>query len=105
MRIGVRLGLAGAAALVGLVVAALVLPAALPASAHGGVTPQQLGQVFDKLDAKYRRNLVGMCVGAVDSGIGAAKCYGTQRPGETVPPTPDTLFAIGSLTKDFTATL
>lgn len=99
-----RRALSPACWLGGLAVLAAVAVVA-PASARVGITPQQIGQTFDKLYAKYHGNLVGMCVGAVDSGIEAAKCYGTQRPGTNLPPNPDTLFAIGSLTKDFTATL
>jgi D-alanyl-D-alanine-carboxypeptidase/D-alanyl-D-alanine-endopeptidase len=78
---------------------------ALPASARVDVTPQQMAQVFNRLYAKYSRDVVGMCVGAVDGGIEGAECYGTKRPGLHLRPNPDTLFAIGSLTKDFTATL
>jgi D-alanyl-D-alanine-carboxypeptidase/D-alanyl-D-alanine-endopeptidase len=100
VRTHARLAVAAAATVVLAGVAAV-----LPASARVGATPQQIGQVFDRLYAKYSRNVVGMCVGAVDSGIEAAKCYGTTRPGGIFLPTPDTLFAIGSLTKDFTATL
>ena len=100
MRARVRLALA-MVAMVGLVGVA----AALPASGSGGVTPQQIGHTFDLLYAKYSRHVVGMCVGAVDSKVGAVKCYGTAQPGKNVLPDVDTLFAIGSLTKDFTATL
>lgn len=73
-RAGLALAASTTAVLAGVAVA-------LPASAQVGVTPQQIGQVFDRLYAKYSRNVVGMCVGAVDSGIDAAKCYGTKRPG------------------------
>ena len=80
---------------------------ALPASARidPAPQPQQIDQLFDQLYAKYGHDLVGMCVGAVDSGLQETRCYGTARPGQTLVPGPDTLFAIGSLTKDFTATV
>ncbi|HST26226.1 MAG TPA: serine hydrolase domain-containing protein [Gaiellaceae bacterium] len=68
-------------------------------------TAAGVGRAMDATWAKYRSHLVGLCVGAVDSGVEVVKCYGRERPGENLQPNPDTLFAIGSLTKDFTATL
>jgi CubicO group peptidase (beta-lactamase class C family) len=65
-----------------------------------------MNAAFDKVYAAYRSDLpVGLCVGAIDNGTSATKCYGGVAPGSTVHPDHNTLFEIASLTKTFTATL
>jgi CubicO group peptidase (beta-lactamase class C family) len=71
------------------------------------VTPPRstLIRAFDRIDKRYRRSILGICMGAIDHQTSAVKCYGRvsrnsrKRPGAT------TLFQIGSVSKTFTATL
>jgi CubicO group peptidase (beta-lactamase class C family) len=63
------------------------------------------GGAFTATYTKYRKTLLGLCVGAIDNGARATECFGHIAPGSTTRPDQNTLFGIGSITKTFTATL
>lgn len=66
---------------------------------------------FDAIAAKYSKDFVGICMGAIGPGNGISpeysttKCYGETLIDSHVTPNSHTLFWIGSVTKTMTATL
>lgn len=88
-----------------LIVSTLTLAAALPV--YGSeVSTVNLTAVADKLQQAVDRELVrGAVVAAYDSGAVTYKGVGVTAKGSSDPPTKDTVFEIGSITKVFTALL
>jgi CubicO group peptidase (beta-lactamase class C family) len=83
-------------------IAALLLPAT---AAAGPPTKAQLKSAMDKTDKTFKAQRVGMCLGAIDHGVQAIKCYGTTDPAQRAHvPTASTLFNLASITKTVTAT-
>ena len=62
-------------------------------------------RAFDTIHSRYRREILGGCMGAIAGDAHAVKCYGRIARGSRRRPMPQTLFQIGSITKTFTATL
>ncbi len=65
---------------------------------------RSVGSAFDATRAQYP-GILGICLGAIDYGTRAIKCFGQTAPHSGTLPDRNTLFAIGSVTKVFTATL
>jgi D-alanyl-D-alanine-carboxypeptidase/D-alanyl-D-alanine-endopeptidase len=82
-------------------------PSAAAKAATGGPTPTTVAmtRAFDSVYHRYKRQILGMCVGAIDARTTAVKCYGKIARGSKQRPTPATLFQIGSISKTLTATL
>ena len=46
-----------------------------------------VGAIFDSIHRRYRYELLGICMGAIDGGTRAVKCYGRVRAGSKRRPT------------------
>jgi D-alanyl-D-alanine-carboxypeptidase/D-alanyl-D-alanine-endopeptidase len=81
-----------------------------PIVTKGSTTPATppstaLTRVFDTIHRRYKGEILGMCMGAIDQETSAVKCYGRVGRGSRKRPGPRTLFQIGSISKTFTGTL
>ena len=89
-----------------LVVGGLVGSAAAFRAARGDTpTAASVDAAFQAIWTKYKSQLRGLCVGAVDEGIVRTHCFGSKAPGSSTPPDVHTLFDIASISKTFGATL
>ena len=68
-------------------------------------TAASVDVAFQAIWTKYKSQLRGLCVGAVDEGIVRTHCFGSKAPGSTAPPDVHTLFDVASISKTFGATL
>jgi CubicO group peptidase (beta-lactamase class C family) len=93
---------AGAAAAAALLVLAGLLPLSIPAwAAAPPITPAQIDQTVSRAMEIF--SVPGLAVGIVKDGeLVFAKGYGVRELGQPAKVDPDTLFAIGSITKAFT---
>jgi CubicO group peptidase (beta-lactamase class C family) len=64
-----------------------------------------LTRSFDAIRRRYKRQILGICMGAIDQETTAVKCYGRMSRSSKKRPGPTTLFQIGSVSKTFTGTL
>jgi D-alanyl-D-alanine-carboxypeptidase/D-alanyl-D-alanine-endopeptidase len=81
-------------------VCAALLASAVRAGAQS--SPEALGQIIDQAVARVPQ-CVGLAIGATQGSVRAQRFYGDT--GNRGRPGPDTVFAIGSITKTLTATL
>jgi serine-type D-Ala-D-Ala carboxypeptidase/endopeptidase len=73
-----------------------------PANASADSSPETLGRIIDQAVANVPA-CTGLAIGATQGDVRAQRFYGDT--GNHGPPTADTLFGIGSITKTLTATL